>query len=168
MLTDIPQSIMRRPLLLTLLLAAAFGFLGTPSAAKAAGSTQLTVTAGVGDGWHDPGDHVVVTATVTTNELLNGHIDIVATSGAVVSRDIQVAGGTTKAFMLVAPTGYDLAPITVNLYRGNELVSRKTATMAAAETVELVGVLPALVTRAGDLPKQVNIATGDKAVLSEL
>ena len=168
LLTDFPQSIKRRLLLLSLLLAAAFGFVGSPSPATAAGQTTMTITAGVGDGWHDPGDHVVVTATVTTDELLNGHIDIVSTSGAVVSRDIQVAGGTTKAFMLVAPTGYDLAPITINLYRGNELISKKTATMAAAELVELVGVLPALVTRAGDLPEQVNIATGGKAVLSEL
>lgn len=135
---------------------------------SAADETTLTVTAGVGDGWYDPGDHIVVTATVATDEVLNGRIDVVATSGAVVSRTIQVAGGTTKAFMLVISTGYDFGPAVVNLYRGNELISKKSATLAVAESVELVGVLPALVTRAGELPDQVNIATGGQAVLAEL
>jgi len=169
MLTDFPQSILRRWLLLALTLLATLGVFGTAAPARAAGITTLTATAGVGDGWHDPGDHVVVTATVTTDDLLNGRIDVVSTSGAVVTRDIQVAGGTTKAFILVAPTGYDLAPIVVNLYRGNELVSKKSVKMQAAETVELVGVLPALVTRAGELPEQVTLATGGgKAVVREL
>ena len=167
-MTDFPQSIKRRRLLLPLFLFAALELLGAPTRAEAAGVTTLTVTAGVGTGWYDPGDHVVVTATITTDELLNGRIDIVSTSGAVVSREIQVAGGTSKAFMLVAPTGYDQSPISVELYRGNEVISKKTETLAIAESVELVGVLPALVTRAGDIPAQVNIATGGQAVLDEL
>ncbi|MCE9621256.1 MAG: hypothetical protein K8R99_02805 [Actinomycetia bacterium] len=169
-LTDFPQSIVRRTSLLPLV-AIALAVAGTniaSSPARAAGETTLTVTAGIGDGWHDPGDHVVVTATVTTDELVDGHIDVVSSSGAVVTREIQVAGGTTKAFSLVAPTGFDLAPITVNLYRGNELVSKKSLTLRLADAVELVGVLPALVARAGDLPDQVKVATGGSAVLTEL
>ncbi len=169
MLTAFPESILRRWLLLPFVIAASIGSLGISAPARAAGTATMTVTAGVGDGWHDPGDHVVVTATVSTDDLLNGRLDVVSTSGAIVSRDIQVAGGTTKSFMLVAPTGYDLAPIIVNLYRGTELVAKKSVTMSAAETVELVGVLPALVSRAGELPDQVNLDGGTgKAVIREL
>ncbi len=175
LLTDFPQSThfrtaVRRWLLLPLALVACLGVVAgfTAAPARAEGVTTLTVTSGVGDGWFDPGDHVVVTATVKTDDLLDGRIDVVSPSGSIVTRDIQVAGGTTKAFMLVAPTSFDLSPITVNLYRGNELISKKSVTMTVAETVELVGVLPALVARVGELPEQVNIATGGKAVLSEL
>ncbi|MEQ1872447.1 MAG: hypothetical protein ABL953_01870 [Ilumatobacteraceae bacterium] len=169
LLTDFPQSILRRSLLPLLFVVAVFGVSSGSTPARAAGVTTLTVTAGVGDGWHDPGDHVVVTATVETDDLLNGRIDVVSISGASVSREIQVAGGTTKAFMLVAPTGYDLSPMVVNLYRGNELISKKAVSLAAAETVELVGVLPALVTRAGELPEQRNLATDSgKAIIQEL
>lgn len=167
-MTDIFQSMRRRMLPAAFALAAIATVLAVPTVAHAA-ETTLTVTAGVGDdGWYDPGDHVVVTATVATDELLEGRIDIVAASGAVVSRDIQVAGGTTKAFMLVAPTTYDLSPMTVSLYRGDEVVSRKQVPMSNAESVELVGVLPALVTRAGELPERVTIATGGIAIISEL
>ena len=170
-MTDFPQSThsrsaARRWLLLPLAFVAAAGFTTAP--VRAEGVTTLTVEAGVGDGWFDPGDHVVVTATVKTDDLLDGRIDVVSSSGSIVTREIQVAGGTTKAFMLVAPTSFDLSPITVNLYRGNELISKKSVTMTVAETVELVGVLPALVARVGELPEQVNIATGGKAVLSDL
>lgn len=168
-MTEFPKSIVRRRLLLPLALVAAFGSLGAPAPARAAGTATMSATAGVGDGWHDVGDHVVVTATVATDELLNGRIDVVTTSGAIVSRDIQVAGGTTKSFMLVTPTGYDVGQIVVNLYRGNELVVKKTIPMTPAEAVELVGVLPALVTRAGELPEQINLATGaGTAIIREL
>lgn len=159
---------MRRRLLPAACALVVAGVFTSPPVVHAA-ETTLTVTAGVGDdGWYDPGDHVIVTATVTTDELLDGRIDVVAVSGAVVSRDIQVAGGTSKTFLLVAPTSFDLAPMTVNLYRGDEVVSRKQVTMSNAETVELVGVLPALVTRAGDLPERVTLATGGPAIISEL
>ena len=128
-MTDFPQSILRRSLLPLLFVVAVFGISTGTTPVRAAGVTTLTVTAGVGDGWHDPGDHVVVTASVATDDLLNGRIDVVSTSGAVVSREIQVAGGTTKTFMLVAPTGYDLSPMVVNLYRDNDLVSKKSVTL---------------------------------------
>lgn len=168
-MTDFPQSILRRTLLLPLALVTVLGVTISPTPTQAAGVTTLEVSAGVGDGWHDPGDHVVVTATVATDDLLDGRIDVVSTSGAVVSREIQVAGGTTKTFMLVAPTSYDMSPMVVNLYRGNDLISKKSVSLAAAETVELVGVLPALVTRAGELPEQRNLATdAGKAILQEL
>lgn len=165
---DFPTPTARRWMLVVSLFASLVMFAASPTV-RAADEATLTVAAGVGAGWHDPGDHVVVTATVTSDGLLNGRLEVVATSGAVVSRDVQVAGGTTKTVMLVAPTGYDVAPIVVNLYRGNELIASESVTMAVAEGVELVGVLPALATRAGELTEQVALATGvGTAMIREL
>ena len=142
--------------------------LGSVQPAAAAETATLEVDAGL-RGWHDPGDHVLVAAKVHSDELFSGRIDVVAVSGAIVSKDIQVAGGTTKTFMLVVPTAADGSPIDVRLYGGNDLVSKKSVALKIAEAVELVGVLPALVTRVGNLPEQTNLATdAGKAQLAEL
>jgi len=128
----------------------------------------MKVEAGV-RGWYDPGDHVVVAAQISADALFTGHVDIIASSGAIVSKDVQVAGGTTKTVLLVAPTIVDNAPIDIRLYRGNELVAKKPITMKIAEQVELVGVLPALATRVGKVPEQTNLSTDTgKAQLTEL
>ena len=87
----------------------------------------------------------------------------------IVSKDVQVAGGTTKTVLLVAPTSVDNAPIDIRLYRGDELVAKKPITMKVAEQVELVGVMPALATRVGKVPEQSNLATDTgKAQLVEV
>lgn len=147
------------------------GVLVSPSAAGAAAppaAATLEVTAGV-RGWHDPGDHVVVTAEVAADELFSGRIDVIARSGAIVTKNIQVAGGTTKSFLLVVPTTNDGAGIDVRLFQGNDLVASKGIVMKIAEQMELVGVLPALVTRVGELPEQANLATDSgKIQLQEL
>lgn len=136
--------------------------------ASAAEGATLEVEAGL-RGWHDPGDHVVVAAEVSSDDLFSGRIDVVAGSGAIVSKDVQVAGGTTKTFLLVVPTAADGSPIDVRLYGGSNLVSKKSVALKIAEAVELVGVLPALVTRVGRLPEQTNLATeAGKAQLAEL
>ena len=142
-----------------------FGFVRPASAAATA---TLEVEAGL-RGWHDPGDHVVVAAKVSSDELFSGRIDVVAGSGAIVSKEVQVAGGTTKTILLVVPTATDGSPIDVRLYGGSDLVSKKSVALKIAEAVELVGVLPALVTRVGKLPEQTNLATeAGKAQLAEL
>lgn len=138
------------------------------AAPAAAGTATLEVQAGL-RGWHDPGDHVVVSASISADEVFNGRVEVVAGSGAVVAHDVQVAGGTTKTLLLVAPTSLDTQPIDVRLYSGSELVSKQSVAMKVAETVELVGVLPALVTRVGELPEQANMATeAGKVQLAEL
>lgn len=138
-----------------------------PAAVPAAAAT-LEISAGL-RGWHDPGDHVVVTAKVSADELFSGRLEVVAQSGATVAKNIQVAGGTTKSFLMVVPSGNDGSAIDVRLFRGNDLVAKKGVAMRIAEQVELVGVLPALVTRVGELPEQANLATeAGKIQLEEL
>ena len=128
----------------------------------------MKVEAGV-RGWYDPGDHIVVTAQISADTLFTGHVDVVASSGAIVSKDVQVAGGTTKTVLLVAPTSADNAPIDIRLYRGGDLIAKKPITMKIAEEFELVGVMPALATRVGKVPDQTNLASGTgRAQLVEL
>ncbi len=150
--------------------AALVGLVSLASVLPAAAAETATLEADAGlRGWHDPGDHVVVAAKVSSDELFSGRIDVVAGSGAIVSKDVQVAGGTTKTFMLVVPTAGDGSAIDVRLYGRNDLVSKKSVALKIAEAVELVGVLPALVTRVGTLPEQTNLATeAGKAQLAEL
>lgn len=150
--------------------AALVGLVSLASVLPAAAAETATLEADAGlRGWHDPGDHVVVAAKVSSDELFSGRIDVVAGSGAIVSKDVQVAGGTTKTFMLVVPTAADGSAIDVRLYGRNDLVSKKSVALKIAEAVELVGVLPALVTRVGTLPEQTNLATeAGKAQLAEL
>ena len=111
----------------------------------------------------------MVVAKVTSDVLFSGRIEVIAPSRSLVSKDVEVAGGTTKTFLMVVPSGFDQSAIEVRLYAGDELVSRKSVAMRIAEEVELVGVLPALVTRVGKLPEQVSLATeSGKAQLAEL
>ncbi|HAP76149.1 MAG TPA: hypothetical protein DCR14_08715 [Acidimicrobiaceae bacterium] len=140
---------------------------GAPPVAHADAPT-MSVEVGV-QSWADPGDHVVVRATVEADELFDGSVEVVSRTGAVVISDVQVAGGTSKTVMLVAPTGYDSLELDVRLYDGDELVVRRSVTLKPAEQVEIVGVLPALRTRAGELPETINLI-GDtgKAVFDEL
>lgn len=141
---------------------------GTGHVHAADGTVDVTITAGV-DSWADPGDHVVVAVEITTTDLFDGHVDIVATSGGTVTAPVEVAGGTTKTVRLVAPTSVDNLSVDVRVYEGDNLLERRTVTLKAAESVELVGVLPALRTRIGELPPTVTIA-GDmgKAVVATL
>ncbi|MEQ1703143.1 MAG: hypothetical protein ABMA25_23810, partial [Ilumatobacteraceae bacterium] len=159
----------RRAVLATAVAAATvFALPASASAAAPPAAATLEVTAGV-RGWYDPGDQVVVTANVAADELFSGRLEVVAPSGAVVSKSIQVAGGTTKSFQLVVPSTIDGSAIDVRLFQGNDLVAKKGVSMKIAEQVELVGVLPALVTRVGELPEQANLATdAGKIQLQEL
>ncbi|MGB8862402.1 MAG: hypothetical protein WCC60_24315, partial [Ilumatobacteraceae bacterium] len=169
-MSSTPSAFVRRATLAAALGATLVGLGAVESSPSAAAATDasLEVVAGLRS-WFDPGDHVVVAAKVSSDELFSGHIDVVAGSGGIVSKDIQVAGGTTKTFLLVAPTSVDGAPVDIRLYTGNELVSKKSVAMKVADEVELVGVLPALVTRVGKLPEQANLATeAGKAQLAEL
>lgn len=152
------------------LLAALVAAVALAPAHPVSGATTATmeVTAGL-RGWYDPGDHIVVAAEVSADEVFTGRVEVVAPSGAVVAKEIQVAGGTTKTLLLVAPTSFDNSPIDVRLTSGGQLVAKAAVAMKMAEEVELIGVLPALATRVGDLPEQVNLATdAGKAQLTEL
>ncbi len=147
---------------------AAIGGMGAAPVAATANAT-LTVEAGL-RGWYDPGDHVVVSAHVSSDELFEGRVEIIASSGAVVSKDIQVAGGTSKTFLLVASTSIDNAPLEVRLFSDDDaIVASKSIALKVAESVELVGVLPALVTRVGSLPDLTTMATdAGRVALAEI
>ena len=122
---------------------------------------ELTVEAGVRN-WYDPGDHVVVTATIAADSLFSGSVEVNAFASAIVSQRLDVAGGTTKTVRLVVPTNAQIIDdngLAVQLVRGNDTVATKTVKLKAAEQVEIVGVLPAMATRAGKLPEQSKLAT---------
>lgn len=118
----------------------------------------LTATAGL-RGWHDPGDHVVVTAVVESSSFFDGRVDVVTASGAVSSRSVDVAGGTSKTVQVVVPTPYDPQSLEVRLVDGDDPVATRSVNLRAAYEVELVGVMPAMATRAGKVPEQVTMAS---------
>ena len=143
---------------------------GVPRAAAADAAPKLTVQAGVRS-WYDPGDHVVVTATVEASSLFSGSLDVAAFGSANVSQRIDVAGGTTKTVRLVVPTNpqfVDDNGLVVQLTRGSDSVAEETVRLKVADVVEIVGVLPAVATRAGKLPEQVELAsdTGTAQVIA--
>lgn len=128
----------------------------------------LTASAAV-RGWVDNGDHVVITAVVESTALFNGRLDVVTPSGAVVSRQLNVAGGTTKSVQVVVSTSPDLTPLQVRLMKGDKEVRSKMVTLRAADDVEIVGIMPAMAARIGKLPEQVKLATGaGNAQMAEL
>lgn len=169
-----PTTRWRAPLAALVALTALGSLVVAPRATAAAPEeetgTTLEVTAGLRR-WHDPGDHVVVAAEVSSDELFEGRIELGLGSGATVTKSVQVAGGTTKTFLLVAPTSLEGAAIDVRLYADDGgILRRLTVTLRVAEAVELVGVLPALATQVGEVPQQVNLASADdgNAQLAEL
>ena len=140
-----------------------------PAEPTAADDTvDVTITAGV-DSWADPGDHVVVTVEIAATDLFDGRVDVAAPSGGTVTAPAEVAGGTTKTIRLVAPLSLDNPTVDVRIYEGDSLLERRSVALKVAESVELVGVLPALRTRVGELPPTVTLA-GDmgKAVVATL
>jgi hypothetical protein len=131
---------------------------------------DLTVEAGVRT-WFDPGDHVVLTATIEAESLFSGSVEVTAFDSAIVAQSVDVAGGTTKTVRLVVPTSSQFVDdngLEVRLVRGNDAVVSKTVRLKAAEQVEIVGVLPAMATRTGKLPEQVKLAsdTGTAQVIA--
>lgn len=119
---------------------------------------SLAVTAGL-RGWHDPGDHVVVTAVVESSSFFDGRLDVVTTSGAVSSRSVEVAGGTSKTVQVVVLTPFDPQSLEVRLVDGDDPVATRSVSLRAAYEVELVGVMPAMATRAGKVPQQLSLAS---------
>lgn len=120
---------------------------------------DVDVTAGV-RGWYDPGDHVVVTATITSDATINGRLDVaLGFANTTISRDVQVAAGTSKVIQVVAPTAFDQAELAVQLIVDGDVVDDSKVSLKSSATVELVGILPALATRIGDVPEQVELVS---------
>ena len=126
------------------------------AATPASATVALELDVGV-QGFYDPGDHVVVKVTVTADQLLRGTVEArntsLGSSSLSVSRDVDLAGGTAKDVFLVVPTSpYQPAAFEVTVRDGDRRVATQAVQVTTQADVELVGVLPALVRAAGQLP----------------
>ena len=140
-----------------LLLPAAASSAATPALAD--DSVTMTVTAGV-RGWYDIGNHIVVSAEISSDTTIEGDLEITLPfANTSVSRDVQIAAGTTKQVLLVVPTGFDQGNgYQAKLDAGGRTITKRVQ-LTSSTTVEVVGVLPALATRIGDVPDQVSLAS---------
>ena len=125
-----------------------------PSPASAAPDLQVEV--GV-QGFYDLGDHVVVKATVSADQLVQGAVEVRTRPGGggtvAVRRDVDLAGGTAKDVYLVVPTSpFEPAVLEVSVLDGDRRVATTTVQPSTQADVELVGVLPGLAGAAGQLP----------------
>lgn len=128
------------------------------SSAHGAPKIVLDVEAGV-HGYADPGEHVIVEASITSDELLNGVLRIATrNSSFTTSVPVQLAAGTTKTVRAVVVTSYDMAPLDVSvLDDGGRSLATRAAPIRIATDVELVGVMSQLFARAGEVPEQLNL-----------
>ena len=118
--------------------------------------TTLIVTAGV-NGEYEVGDQLLVRVSVTSDELIDGEIVVMMKNSATtVKRDVQIASGTTKVFYFTLPTSWDSPSLDVSLRDGDDEIAKKSASPRRTED-ELVGILPRLASRVGDLPLDVQL-----------
>jgi hypothetical protein len=117
----------------------------------ASAATELEVTIGV-NGRFEPNDSIIVHAQVTAGELIDGEIVTTAdTIETTVRQTIEVPAGTTKDFYLLVPSAWDRARVEVSIRDGGDEVASAVGTARMADG-ELVGVLPRLASRIGELP----------------
>ena len=132
-----------------------------PRRVTAAGSAPKLSAVGGLRGWYKLGDHVVVVATVKADELLDGAVEVLVPNTTVtISRVLQVAAGTEKQVMIVVPTSFDGANIDLRVTRGGQEIAKTSIKLTAADTVELVGVMPGLAARIGKVPKTAQLSSG--------
>jgi hypothetical protein len=139
-----------------------------PSGAALA-AAELRVTVGV-DGRYEPGDPIVLRVAVTADELIDGEI-VVTMRGMSTSarRDVQVAAGTTKEFYFALPSSWEEPTFEVSVRDGDDEVAAESARARQRMSGEVVGVLPRLTARLGELPGEVALADGiGQATLGEL
>lgn len=139
-----------------LAVAAALVALAAP-VGRAFAEADLDVTAGIA-GQIEVGDQAIVYVSITADDLIDGEVVVTAPStGVSIRRDIQIAAGTTKEFFFALPTSWDAARVDVSVLDGDDEVAKDTA--AARQTDdEIVGVLPRLASRVGELPLDVQLA----------
>ena len=133
---------------------AAFGAARVDGAAK----VSLDVTAGV-HGYADTGEHVIVEASITSDELIDGVLRVTTNNTAMTtSVPLELAAGTTKTVRVVVVTPFDNSGLDVSVVDGGgRSLARKAAPVRVANDIELVGVMSQLFVRAGDVPEQVNL-----------
>ena len=130
-----------------------------PAASDDDARIDMTVEVGIRN--HvDPGEAMLVRVGVDASSLFDGQVRVRVSSVAPTTVDVQVPGGTTKTVLLVAPGSVDVAQLVVELVEDGSIVESERVTIEGASDTELVGVLPQLVARIGDLPETVNLDSG--------
>ncbi len=138
-------------------LVALVGAQPTPASAADGGAVPtFTVEVGV-QGFADPDATPVLTVTVSATTALVGRIDVRSNTGAVTSRPIEVAGGTTKSVRLTTDVRAVGAILDVTLFDGDRVVSTKTVSSQPAQDVEVVGLTPRVADRLGTMPTNVDL-----------
>ncbi len=124
---------------------------------------ETTIDGEVGVRGHaERGDHLVVRVQVTADELIDGAVVVSRGGGGsvVVRRPVQVPAGTTKELLLITPSGAFSDEVTVDVRDGGRLVATRDLRVRVDSDVELVGLLPRLVARSGEVPEQVTLPSG--------
>lgn len=135
---------------------ALFGELAAP-AGSALAEAAIDVDVGV-VGQVEVGDQVIIRVTITADELIDGEVVVaMRNTGISTQRDIQIASGTTKEFWFALPSMWDASRIDVSVRDDGDEVATKTATARLTDD-EIVGVLPRLAARVGELPLDVELA----------
>jgi hypothetical protein len=129
-------------------------------AGTASAAAELDVTIGV-NGQFEPNDQLLVHTIVTADELIDGELVASVEQVAVTVRQhIEVPAGTTKEFYFLVPGAWDRARVEVSIREGRDEIASETVTGTMSDG-ELVGVLPRLAARIGELPDG-EIALGDE------
>lgn len=117
---------------------------------------SFTVEVGI-HGFSDPDADRMVTVTVTSTGALQGRVEVRSNTGAVASRPIEMAGGTTKAVRILTDATSNAGAVDVSLFDGDRLVSTRVVNVQTTQDVEVVGISPGLAERVGKLPDSVEL-----------
>lgn len=159
-----PKCVRRR--VLPLLVATAVGTLAgarpVPAAEDVpASDVQLSADAAFAKEF-DPGDHVVISVSVSAAGLVAGEVVVRnPDTKMIVAQPIEVAGGSAKQLDLVVPTN-NSSPVTfeVAVTAGGDTVASDKVVFLHTALSTVAGVLPELAARTGELPEQVPLAPG--------
>ena len=134
---------------------------GTRSARRRGRGPETTIDIEIGVNGHaEADDHAVVRARITADELVDG--ELVVSRGdesTSIRQPLQVPAGTTKEVLLVVPSPSFDETMQLDVRDGDRVVATQDVRVRTADDVERVGVLPRLVTRVGELPAQVTLAS---------
>ncbi|MGH9113060.1 MAG: hypothetical protein ACRDZN_12310 [Acidimicrobiales bacterium] len=124
----------------------------------------LTVDVGVA-GFVAPGRPYPVTVTVTTDRLVDGVVEVVVpglASATTLERPVEVTGGSTAKFTLIAPAVGDAVGgnVRARLSAADGVSATADVELRADLGQELVGVLPELTGSPGSLPGTVPLVVG--------
>ena len=131
---------------------------------SAAADTSLAVEAGYG-GYGQAGRPLPLQIAVTSDVLFVGELQISSPdSGLAITRQVEIAGGTTREFTVVWEGNPWGGGTVVGLVAGGEVVALATARPIEQDNIDLVGVFPALADR-GHPDRASLVVDGGDAVL---